>query len=146
MPRFFTLVQAELLLASVDPDIRYAIEVKAHYDQADHELHESLRRIMMMGGTLVDQDKVAGQKSRRESSAVRFKDAVEKVQSHGCVLKDLEIGLIDFPTLYRGEEVYLCWKLGEDGIAYWHGVSEGFRGRKKIDQEFLDNHKGDLTH
>ena len=57
---------------------------------------------------------------------------MEQVQSFGCLIKDLDVGLIDFPTLYRGEEVYLCWKLGEDGIEFWHGVSEGFRGRKKI--------------
>lgn len=146
MPRYFTLVQAELLLARVDPAIRSAIELRAEFEKAENELHDSLRHIMMMGGTLVDQGKIAGQRSRRDSASTRFKDGVDRVQSHGCVLKDLEIGLIDFPTLYRGEEVYLCWKLGEDGIGYWHGVSEGFRGRKKIDQEFLDNHKGDLTH
>lgn len=146
MPRYFTLVQAELLLPSVDPAIRSAMQWKAHFEQAENDLQDSLRRIMMMGGTLVDQGKIAGQRNRRDSTSAKFKDAVEKVQSYGCVLKDLEIGLIDFPTLYRGDEVYLCWKLGEDGIGFWHGVSEGFRGRKKIDQEFLDNHKGDLTH
>ena len=59
------------------------------------------------------------------------------------MVKDLDVGLIDFPTLYRGEEVYLCWKLGETGIQYWHGIDEGFRGRKKIDRDFLDNHKGE---
>ena len=61
------------------------------------------------------------------------KQAVEKVQEFGCLVKDLDIGLIDFPTLLKGEEVYLCWKLGEAGIRFWHGVQEGFRGRKPID-------------
>jgi hypothetical protein len=51
--------------------------------------------------------------------------------------------LIDFPALYQGREVLLCWKLGEDRIAFWHGVDEGFRGRKPIDDEFRENHRGD---
>ena len=63
-----------------------------------------------------------------------------QISSNDDDIKDLEIGLIDFPTLFRGQEVYLCWKLGEDKIRFWHGIHEGFRGRKAIDQDFLDNH------
>ena len=51
--------------------------------------------------------------------------------------------LVDFPTLFKGVEVYLCWKLGEPAIDFWHGIDEGFRGRKPIDKEFLDHHRGD---
>ena len=47
-------------------------------------------------------------------------------------------------ALYRGEEVYLCWKLGEGAIEFWHG-DEGFKGRKPIDRDFLDNHQGERT-
>jgi hypothetical protein len=46
-------------------------------------------------------------------------------------------------TRYRDQDVCLCWKLGEDRIAFWHGSEEGFRGRKPIDQEFLQNHRGE---
>jgi hypothetical protein len=63
----------------------------------------------------------------------------------GVLVKDLDTGLVDFPTLFRGVEVYLCWKLGENGIEFWHGVEEGFRGRKSIDQDFLDHHEGDRS-
>jgi hypothetical protein len=62
------------------------------------------------------------------------------------VVKDLDIGLIDFPTLFHGVEVYLCWKLDEPAIEFWHGVDEGFRGRKAIDRDFRDNHRGDSSH
>jgi hypothetical protein len=75
-----------------------------------------------------------------------LKNAVERILAHGCEVKDLDIGLIDFRTFYHGEEVYLCWKLGEVGITYWHGLSEGFRGRRMIDEEFLENHsKGKVS-
>jgi hypothetical protein len=58
-------------------------------------------------------------------------------------VKDLDTGLVDFPTLFRGQEVYLCWKLGEASIEFWHSVDEGFRGRKAIDRDFRDHLAGD---
>jgi hypothetical protein len=68
------------------------------------------------------------------------------MEDMGVLVKDLDIGLIDFLTRYHGREVCLCWKLGEDRIAFWHGMEEGFRGRKAIDQEFVRNHRGDGPH
>jgi hypothetical protein len=82
-------------------------------------------------------------RSRRDAAGAMLKNSIEAVQETGCLVKDLDIGLVDFPTLFRGVEVYLCWKLGEPGIEFWHGIEEGFRGRKPIDREFLDNHRGD---
>ena len=99
-----------------------------------------------MGGMMVDREGVIDTRNRRDET--RVETAVRRssrCRKSGCVVKDLDMGLIDFPTLFRGEEVYLCWKLGEDKIAFWHGVDEGFRGRKAIDQDFLDHHRGDRT-
>ena len=138
------LHQAEQLLPAVEAAIREAIAAKAEYTEAESDSQEFQRRVMLQGGVLVDHSKLLAQKQRRESSAQQLKGAVEKIQQYGCLVKDLDIGLIDFPTLFNGEEVYLCWKLGEPGIRFWHGVQEGFRGRKAIDQEFLDHHQGDL--
>ena len=143
MPRYFTLHQAEKLLPEVEFTIREAISHKAAFQQAEEEWQGFRTRITMLGGVRVDHSQVMDQKRRRESSALRLKEAVEKIQEYGCVVKDLDIGLIDFPTLFRGEEVYLCWKLGESGIQFWHGVHEGFRGRKAIDAEFLAEHRGE---
>jgi hypothetical protein len=52
----------------------------------------------------------------------------------GVEVKDLDIGLLDFPCEVDGQIVLLCWKLGEKGITHWHGVSEGFAGRKPVDE------------
>jgi hypothetical protein len=93
----------------------------------------------------VNREKALDAKARREQSAAVLRNAIESVQQMGCLVKDLDTGLVDFPTLFRGVEVYLCWKLGESGIDYWHGVEEGFRGRKAIDQDFLDHHEGDRS-
>ncbi len=99
---------------------------------------------MVQGGMQVDRSRSVEQKNRRESSALDVKNSIERIHELGCVVKDLEIGLIDFPTLLNGQEVYLCWKLGENGIHFWHGLHEGFRGRKAIDEEFLTHHQGEL--
>jgi hypothetical protein len=143
MPRYFTLQQAEKLLPEVEAAIREAMSYKSKYQQAEEEWQSFSNRVTMQGGMLVDHSKVMDQKRRRDSSAQGLKEALEEIQEYGCVVKDLDIGLIDFPTLFRGEEVYLCWKLGESGIRFWHGVQEGFRGRKPIDQAFLAQHRGE---
>ena len=142
MPRRFTLAEAQRQIPRVERLLRDAIELKASYEEAEKHIQAFQERVMMMGGMAVDRDRTLEARTRRDSSASQLRDAIEQVQETGCLIKDLDTGLIDFPTLYRGVEVYLCWKLGEGGIDYWHGVDEGFRGRKKIDQDFLDNHKG----
>jgi hypothetical protein len=79
-------------------------------------------------------------RTRQDASARALKTAMDGIEEAGAQVKDLDIGLIDFMTLYRGEEVCLCWRMGEDEIRFWHGAQEGFRGRKPIDDEFLKHH------
>jgi hypothetical protein len=143
MTRYFTLHQAERLLPDVERAIHEAIRLKAEYEQAETELRSEMQRVTMLGGVDLNRGAFAELRTRRAASAERLKETIEEIHEIGCLVKDLDIGLIDFPTLFRGEEVYLCWKLGETGIAYWHGVEEGFRGRKAIDSEFLKNHQGE---
>jgi hypothetical protein len=144
MPRFFTLEQAEKLLPAVEAAIREAIALQSEYQEADAEREDFSRRVAMLGGMRVDRAQVTEHANRREAIAERFKHAIEKIHELGCLVKDLNTGLVDFPTLLDGEEVYLCWRLGEPGIRFWHGVHEGFRGRKPIDQKFLQHHQGEL--
>jgi hypothetical protein len=142
--RHFTLSEAESLLTQLGADVREAVRLRSEYREAESELAEFARRVAMLGGAIVDRNQMLARRTRRDSAATGLKEAIESIQSHGCLVKDLDMGLIDFPTLYRGEEVYLCWKLDEAGIHFWHGVNEGFRGRKEIDKDFLDNHRGDM--
>jgi hypothetical protein len=143
MPKRFTLAQAQSLIPEVERLLRDALDAKAIYDEIEKAIQSFSERVMLMGGIVVDRDQVLERRNRRESAATRLRSAIEEVQELGCVVKDLDTGLVDFPTLLRDVEVYLCWKLGEPEIAYWHGVDEGFRGRKAIDQDFLDHHRGD---
>jgi hypothetical protein len=143
MPRFFTLQAAEKILPHVASAIRDAISLKADSEQMDQEWQRFSARLAVLGGVRVDRAAVLEQKNRRAHTAAALERAVEKVHEFGCLVKDLDIGLIDFPTLLEGQEVYLCWKLGEAGIQFWHGVQEGFRGRKPIDAGFLEHHRGE---
>ena len=60
-------------------------------------------------------------------------DCVRRLEAHGVLLKDPDVGLLDFPSLREGREVLLCWRVGEEDVSYWHEVSDGFAGRKPID-------------
>ncbi len=143
MPRRFTLAEAESLLPNVDRLLRRAVEFKAAYAGAERRVESFQKRIMVMGGMVVDRTQVRESRERRDDAAASLRAVLEEVQELGCVVKDLDIGLVDFPTTFQGREVYLCWKLGEPAIAYWHGVDEGFAGRKAIDQDFREHHEGD---
>jgi hypothetical protein len=143
MSRRFTLAEAEQMLPVIDRLIRQAVAEKSEYQQAEEELQSIAQRVMLLGGAVVDREAVLGFRQRRDRAAESLKQALVDIQERGCLVKDLDIGLIDFPTLFRGAEVYLCWKMGEPGIRFWHSVDEGFAGRKEIDAFFLDNHTGD---
>lgn len=143
MPRFFTLHQAENLLPQLEGLLRNVISHKRQYEQADGELSGMSQRIALTGGMLVAREPMARARSKKDAAVRALTAAMEQIQEFGCQLKDADTGLIDFPTLYRGEEVYLCWKLGERSIEFWHSVEDGFGGRQPIDNEFRANHKGE---
>ena len=138
MPRYFRLSEAEEFLPAVERDLRTGVRLKAALIEAEQELFDSKQRITLNGGSMVNLNRLTAVRDRRQSSAEGLKTALEKIEEMGVLVKDLDIGLIDFPALYEDREVYLCWKLGETGISHWHGVDEGFAGRKAIDQEFRD--------
>jgi hypothetical protein len=145
MPRHFRLEEAERLLPEVEHALRDAIFQKTEYQTAEGELNRATQRIRMAGGSRVSPGPFLALRARKDAASSALTAAVEKVNELGAQIKDLDIGLIDFPTMYRGREVLLCWKLGEEGIAFWHGADEGFRGRKPIDDEFREHHRGSST-
>lgn len=142
MSRYFSLQEAERLLPEVERALRDAISQKAEYQAAEGDLNRATQRIRMAGGSRVSPGPFLALRARKDAASTALNAAIERVSELGAQIKDLDIGLIDFPTRYQGREVLLCWKLGEERIAFWHGVDEGFRGRKPIDDEFHENHHG----
>ena len=142
MSRLFTLDQAHRALPAVQDALRQAVTSKATMEQADGTLREINHKVMVSGGMMINREQVGAVRAQRDRSIEELKQAMQTFENIGCEVKDLDIGLLDFPTLYRGEIVYLCWRLGEDRIEFWHG-DEGFRGRKPIDDDFLANHRGE---
>lgn len=142
MSRYFSLQEAERVLPEVERALRDAISQKAEYQAAEGDLNRATQRIRMAGGSRVSPGPFLALRARKDAASTALNAAIERVSELGAQIKDLDIGLIDFPTRYQGREVLLCWKLGEERIAFWHGVDEGFRGRKPIDDEFRENHHG----
>ena len=143
MSRRFTLWEAERMLPQIRDWMREAVAMKSQYDEAEQAMQSLASRITMMGGIVVNRERAADDKARREVAGQRLRSILENFEQSGVLVKDLDKGLVDFPTLFRGEEVYLCWKLDEASIRFWHGTHEGFAGRKAIEQDFLDHHEGE---
>jgi hypothetical protein len=132
--RTFTLDEAQDLLPVLESLLRTALDGKKFVESVDTELQELAHRVFLRGGILVNIVSMARRKAEREKTIQRVKDALAEIDATGVQVKDLDIGLLDFPCEVDGRTVLLCWKLGERGITHWHGVSEGFAGRKPIDE------------
>jgi hypothetical protein len=143
MPRYFTLDEARAALPTVGRLIREAVGARGRCAEAEKYLQTLAQRILMMGGISVDTAAAEAWKSQYDSNGQALKNGMEQIEEMGVLVKDLDIGLVDFPTLFRGEEVYLCWRMDENDIDHWHGVHEGFASRKAIDKHFVENHRGD---
>lgn len=122
--------------------LRDLIRFKDAYTDIDSQLSALMQRVSLAGGMIPPREEIAHLRQEKDATARTLKSTFERFQETGCQLKDLDTGLVDFPTLYRDREVYLCWKVGEEGIGFWHHVEDGFRGRRPIDSDFLANHKG----
>ena len=132
--RTFTLEEAHALLPILESLLRTAIDDKKLIEAVDTELQEIAHRVFLNGGTLLKIVSLARRKAERQKALQRVKDAVAEIHATGVLVKDLDIGLLDFPCVVSGEIVLLCWKLGENKITHWHSTTEGFAGRKLIDE------------
>jgi hypothetical protein len=132
--RTFTLDEAQTLLPVLESLLRRAIDAKKLIEEFDSEMLALQHRIFLNGGTNIDVVSFARRKAERTKAEQRAKDAIAEIDAIGVQVKDLDIGLLDFPCEVEGETILLCWKLGEKSITHWHNTTEGFAGRKPIDQ------------
>lgn len=132
-PKLFTLTEAERTRREVEPVLIEAIETRRKLLPLEEELSSISARIQTMGGLVVPYEQVARLRFEHDRLAQSLSSSLEKIHATGCVVKDLDTGLIDFPSIVNNEEVYLCWRLGEERIRFYHRQDEGFAGRKPLD-------------
>jgi hypothetical protein len=129
--RHFTPEEANALLAEVKPVAEALVGHRRAYVAAKARQERLVARIADNGGDFDPQQPRALEEDvEREAAAVVR--CVEQLERLGVVLKDLDRGLVDFPAFRGEEEVLLCWQVGEDAVAFWHGLDEGFAGRKPL--------------
>jgi hypothetical protein len=129
--RHFTPEEANELLGEVRPLAESLVAHRQAFAAAAARHAHLTGQIAGNGGDFdLAETRAGAEKLEREAEAVA--EAVESLQRLGVLVKDLDRGLVDFPALRGGDEVLLCWQVGEDEVAFWHGVDEGFAGRKPL--------------
>jgi len=129
--RTFTPDEANEALAEVRPRVERMVAAKRELDDAEERRDEAVRHISGNGGGIQPAE-LAALHRQVESAILALGRSLDAVQELGVVVKDIDSGLVDFPSVRDGEQVLLCWLLGEDEVAFWHGREDGFAGRQPI--------------
>ena len=128
----FTPAEANSALTEVRPVAERLVAVRTRMRELEGTQRELVTAIGGNGGGYA-----AGDLNEAQTELIGLADAavacVDRLEELGAQIKDLDTGLLDFPALRDGVEVELCWRVGEDAVAQWHGIGEGFAGRKPID-------------
>ena len=130
--RLFTPAEANSALEEVRPAAELLVAVRTRMRELVDAQSKLVTAIGGNGGGYAASDRNAAQ-AELEQLAERAADCVAELEELGVVVKDLDLGLLDFPALRHGEEVELCWQVGEPAVEHWHPLAAGFRGRKPID-------------
>jgi hypothetical protein len=129
--RHFTPEEANALLEQVRPIAEELVTHRRAMAVTAARQARLVQRIAGNGGDFDPQEPATLEEDfkREDAEVVR---CVKQLQALGLLVKDLDRGLVDFPALRGDEEVLLCWQVGEDEVAFWHGLDEGFAGRKPL--------------
>ena len=131
----FTVDEANALLPLVRPLIGRLQGLQRSMAAINRQLEESARKVSAGNGYPIQSLKQEIERlSKRAPELVeRFESALKQLEALGCQLKDLETGLGDFYGLHDGQLIFLCWKLGEDRIRFWHTLEDGYAGRRPLE-------------
>jgi hypothetical protein len=122
--RHFTRAEANALLPQLTAMLDRLRDAKDNL--TDSEAHEALSEAAPSNG--------GGDEGKQVGVAfLEVRGLLETIEQSGIVLRDIDRGLVDFPALMDGREIYLCWELGEDDVGYWHELETGFGGREPLD-------------
>ena len=128
-PRYFTPAEANDALEDVRPLTVELVEHRSRLLELQERQASLIARIAGNGGDMEPRE-LREVQERLDEEVTGIARCVSRIHELGALVKDLDDGLIDFPARRQGEEVLLCWRLGEDEVGHWHGLEEGFSGRK----------------
>jgi hypothetical protein len=131
MPDYFTRDEAESLIPRITPVLREIQRLRRA--QVAHDEAVAADRAKVLGNGHMPPDKLREHQQGSASAEQRIARLVRAITELGILVKDLDTGLVDFPTLRDDREVYLCWQLGEPHIAWWHEIEAGFAGRMPLE-------------
>jgi len=134
MPRHFTPEEANAALDEIRPLVEELVAHRQAHERLQLERAELAERIAGNGGG-IDAQQLADLEAAEERERIGIARTVNAIHERGAIVKDLDAGLVDFPAQRESEEILLCWQLGEDEVAHWHGLEEGFAGRRPLDAE-----------
>ena len=130
MSKLFSLDEANALLPQLERIVEELRSTRESISDAQRDASEVARQARRNGH---DRTGDISEARRRLSDLISsFDSRIKSISELGCELKDLEIGLFDFRSLKEGRIVYLCWKVGEPEIGFWHDLQEGYAGRRRL--------------
>ena len=130
-PRVFTADEANAALSEVRPLVEAMVEGKRALDEAQERRDDVAHRIAGNGGGIPPAE-LGALETAVEEAAKTLAETIGEIQAMGVLVKDLDSGLVDFPAKRDGEDILLCWQLGEDEVAFWHGPEDGYAGRRPL--------------
>jgi hypothetical protein len=131
VPKYFTREEAEARLAELRPLVEGLQREKLLLDELRAQA-KALEARLVGDGDRHQANLLAQRREAIQHVERRMADGVERLEAFGVAMKDLEMGLVDFLSLRDGREVYLCWRLGEPRIGWWHPLDSGFAGRQPL--------------
>ena len=129
--RYFTVEEANEALGEVRPLTEELVGHRRALVELQERQSVLTARIAGNGGN-VEPHELEDVQERLDEEVAGIARCVARIHELGGLVKDLDDGLVDFPATHEGQEILLCWRLGEDEIAFWHGLDEGFSGRKPL--------------
>ena len=130
-PRVFTPDEANAALSELRPLVEAMVDGKRVLDEAQERRDDVAQRIAGNGGGIPPAE-LGALEAAVEDAAKTLAGTIGEVQAMGVLVKDLDTGLVDFPAKRGGEDILLCWQLGEDEVAFWHGLEDGYAGRQPL--------------
>lgn len=125
MPRYFTLAEAKETLLFIRPLMEDVQQIRQKILANQPEAWPAIEKSAGNGGNRA--------LSKIVQDFEKLEELIHRIQATDVLIKDINLGLLDFPALRNGREVYFCWQYGEEDIAFWHEVEAGFAGRQPID-------------